>query len=553
VSTNALTKFRADPARRNRTQFSASQVDLFRSCPRKWFLQYVAGVRTPGSPSQVLGTKIHSEFEGYLISGEWPGKDEAAKACAQAALRNLPKPGKDLAVEAGFQIPLGTTAPDGTPQTMIGFVDLAHARASGNGTLTVRDHKTTKDYVWNKTEAELRHNVQANIYAYWAYGLPKWPILFPVPPTEEWRPLWEEGVEVVEFGHHYVKTQKPLGSTAVATPMPWEKVSAEWVRIRDDVEAMTELAATGPDDPLFVEGNKDSCGAFGGCYFGSGRRGVGYCTDIVSADLTKKIRSEAEQKEIDKMAMSIREKIAARKAAQQGGAAPATSAPAETPKAAETAPAAAPAAKEEPKATEKAPAPAAEATGVVSSDAPSREQTAEEAEALAPTAKTKKRAATKKAQKTVTEAAKDAAPTGEEMAAADEAIQEKADEVRGKLAETASGSVPSSAAPLAAYKFAKVDCMAIDSALARSVYGGDFVPAERWLDPIKRAVADEFGEPDYALIEFGKGKAALAAAIKATADTLPRLVYVSSFSRSADVLVDELIAQGYVVEKAVRG
>lgn len=569
-------KYRVDPARRKRVQFSASQVDLFRTCPRKWYLQYVCGVRTPASPSQALGTAIHSEFEGYLISGQWPGKDKAAVAAAQAAVKNLPKPGKDLAVEAGFVIPLGTTATDGTPQTMIGFVDLAHGRAAAEGKLTVRDHKTTKDYVWNKTEAELRHNVQANVYAFWGYGLPKWPILFPVPPTEEWRALWEEGVETVEFGHHYVKTQGQKGSTVVATPMPWEKVAAEWTRIKADIEAMTELAATGGDDPLLVAGEPKSCSAYGGCYFGAGRRGVGLCTDVISGDnLTKKIRSEAEQKEMEKMGLSIREKMEARRRAQQGlpplptateAAAPA--APAGAPSPAATAPAAPPAAAKAPEPTpapapvEKAPEPApvaapvvvtpvALAEGVIPGDAPPREQSAEEAAALAPTEKVKKRAAAKKAGKTVGDAGAAAAPSAGEIATVEADLQEKADAVRATLDTKSIGDRGTAPAGL---KLCFVDSLPIDWAAFRSAFGGmEPTPLERWLDPIKRAVADEFGESDYQLIEFGKGRGALAAAIKASADMLPAIFYVSSFSRSSDLVVDEAIAQGYVVIKATRG
>lgn len=555
-----VAKFRADPARRNRVAFSASQVDTFRQCPRKWFLHYVAGVKSPPGASQEFGTKIHAEIEGYLITGNFPGQDAAARTCAQAALKNLPKPGPDLLVEQEFVLPLGTTAPGGEPQTMGGFVDLAHGRALGEGKFVIRDHKTTKDYVWNKTEAELRHNTQAVTYAVWGYSLPKLPregaLLNPI-----FDALYDEGFDEVEFGHHYVKTQKPLGSVVVTTPMPWAKVSSEWVRIQDTIAEMTNLAANGSDDPKDVAGNPDHCDAYGGCFFGCGRRGIGYCSDMVSGgNLMKKVRSEQEEKEMEKKAMNIRERLAARKAAQQGGTtapatepakapespAAATSAPppAESPAPAPTAPAASP----EP----QAPPPAAEATGVVPPDAPPREQSAEEAAALAPPERVKKRAAAKKAGKTVAAAAKEKAPTTDDVAAAEAKVQEKAEEVRAAF-ESAPSDKPASAAAPAGLKIALVDCLPIDAELALSVYGGDFVPAERWLDPVKRAVAEEFGESDYALIEFGKGKAALAAAIKATADSLPRLIYVSSFSRSADVLVDELIAQGYLVQKAVRG
>lgn len=551
---SAVQKFRADPGRRNRAKFSASQVDCFRQCPRKWFLQYVCGVKTPGSPSQELGTKIHAEIEGYLTKGAWPNEDPTALVAAQASVKNLPKPGPDLLVEHEFVLPIGSKAPGGEPQMMGGFVDLAHGRALKEGKLVIRDHKTTKDYVWNKTEAELRHNTQGITYAFWGYSVAKLAregaLLNPL-----FDPIWDEGIDSVEFGHHYVKSKKPFGSVVVAADMPWEKVATEWTRIRSDVDVMTELAATGSDDPHAVAGNSDSCDAYGGCFFGCGRRGIGYCSDIVSGDLMKKVRSEQEEKEMEKKAMNIRERLAARKAAQQGLSAPAASPEAAEPAKAQEKPAEASPATSGNDAASAATivAPTAGAEGVTSSDAPPREQSAEDAAALAPPERVKKRAAAKKAAKTVAAAAQAAAPTSADIKDAQDAIDEKAVDVKAKLDALPAGQVPTSASPFSSAKFAKVDCLPIDAELARATYGGDFVPAERWLDPIKRAVAQEFGESDYALIEFGKGKAALAAAIKATADTLPRLIYVSSFSRSADVLVDELIAQGYVVEKAVRG
>lgn len=553
-----MTKFRAIPGERVRRRFSASQVELFRSCPRKWYLQYVCGVKGPPTASQDLGTRVHAAFEEYLTTGSLPGsdgKDDEVLAIAQPALRNLPKPGKDLLVEHEFWLPLGP-ADDGqggtVDRTMYGLIDLAHARDLPQGILTIRDHKTTKDFVWNKTPAELLRNTQANVYAWWGYSLRRLPF-FPVPPTEDWRFAFEDGVDVVDFGHHAVKTTRPLGSTTIDVRMPYEKVAAEWVKIQSDVDEMSALALEGPSDPLGVPGNASACDAYGGCHFGCGRRGIGFCRDMVDADLAKRIRTAQEEKEMETKAMSIRERLAARKAAQSGATAP------EEKKSEEQKP---PASTDKPHVADLGAAPAepgasptpgsSGAVGIVPEDAPPREQSAEDAAAAAPPARTQKRAAQKRAGKTVGAAAQAAAPTPEKMVEAEKKTESAAGEVREKLAATPQGKVPAIAPPSGA-KFLFVDCLPVDSALFAQNFGASLTPIERWLDPIKRAVAEEFGEVDYQLIEFGKGKGALAAAIAATIDSMPAIAYVSSFSRSADLVIDAALAGGWLVFKATRG
>src|ERR1051326_7528327 len=65
LTSDSLTKMTLD-------HVSASQVKLFKSCPRKWFNQYVLRLEVPSSPALEAGKAFHSAVESYLKSGVIP-------------------------------------------------------------------------------------------------------------------------------------------------------------------------------------------------------------------------------------------------------------------------------------------------------------------------------------------------------------------------------------------------------------------------------------------------------------------------------------------------
>jgi len=102
-------------------------------------------------------------------------------------------------------------------------------------------------------------------------------------------------------------------------------------------------------------------------------------------------------------------------------------------------------------------------------------------------------------------------------------------------------------------KVVLVDTVSIVPEHARQLFGSVPVPAELWLESLRQMVAVENGIPDYGLADFGKGKSLMAAAIAQHIDQCPPVVYVSSYSRTADVFIEAATARGWAIFKAVRG
>src|SRR5271166_3166193 len=141
-------------------RLSASQVQTFSDCQRKWAWKYVAGVEEPPSPAAELGRAVHAELEKYLRGGEINFTTEVGYIAA-AGLEHLPKPGTlGLRVEEEFHF----EGPSG--HSYLGYKDLEVPGVVQLAQIgIVYDHKTTSDLKWQKTEDDLKKDVQATLYA----------------------------------------------------------------------------------------------------------------------------------------------------------------------------------------------------------------------------------------------------------------------------------------------------------------------------------------------------------------------------------------------------
>lgn len=93
---------------------SASQIETFRRCPRKWFFAKILGYPSPSTPALELGVAVHEELERYLLASTTPGP------IASAGLDLLPKPPVDPElVEAFFAL-----VDPSLPVPIVGKIDL---------------------------------------------------------------------------------------------------------------------------------------------------------------------------------------------------------------------------------------------------------------------------------------------------------------------------------------------------------------------------------------------------------------------------------------------
>ena len=143
-------------------RLSATQIDIFQLCPRKWDWQYVKKIPLPPNRSQALGSRVHEILESYNRDGTVPDRNETFQfetddriffpgRVALLALPRLPKPGTGK-VEGEFIIK--AKAAD-----YLGYIDLETEDR-------IIDFKTTSDPKrWAKTPETLQHDPQAIIYA----------------------------------------------------------------------------------------------------------------------------------------------------------------------------------------------------------------------------------------------------------------------------------------------------------------------------------------------------------------------------------------------------
>jgi hypothetical protein len=227
--------------------YSSSQVTDYRECHRLWALKKPCGHQEEKKNFQTTGTETHAEVEAFLHTGVLPTGEHATKVKAAAA--HLHRDPEQL-IEHYIAFRMWPGGP-----VMVGYIDQVEPpKMTTEGLVAgIVDHKTTSDFRYNKTPEELLSNTQLVTYAYWLYRLPKLDVFWlPVPPTEAWRPVWEEGLDVVNLAHIYVKTKNVVRegkAVPVRTPISWERVAKEWATIEADVRDMEALRATAPAVP----------------------------------------------------------------------------------------------------------------------------------------------------------------------------------------------------------------------------------------------------------------------------------------------------------------
>jgi len=138
---------------------SASEIDTYGQCARKWGWVYLAGFREPPHPSAVLGSRTHTQLERYLSRGYLSfmledGSPDESGEIAQAGLPYLPEPGTPgMIIEGSF-----ASRSEETGIVYRGFKDLELPGL-------VHDHKTTGNPRYALTAETLPWNTQAIIYA----------------------------------------------------------------------------------------------------------------------------------------------------------------------------------------------------------------------------------------------------------------------------------------------------------------------------------------------------------------------------------------------------
>lgn len=155
--------------------FSASQVETYLLCRRKWAFAKIAKLRYPAKPSAALGSAVHEELERYLAGEPLDfSRDDQAGYIAASGVHLLPEPGAPgMNIEKPFDFSsvrtcfrwLGRKDIE-IEDTRIFPEDPENPGAELGGVPGVSDHKTTSGIGWAKKPEDLEFDVQANLYGY---------------------------------------------------------------------------------------------------------------------------------------------------------------------------------------------------------------------------------------------------------------------------------------------------------------------------------------------------------------------------------------------------
>ena len=255
--------------------YSASQIQLFRRCPRAWFTKYVTGIRQPSTAAQERGSMVHGYLERYLRSGDPPPASAHGKI-AHSGLHLLPEPGSGE-VEVEFWLRDGPALP------VLGYIDYVQTHDDPPWVL---DHKTTSALRWMKTSVELADDLQMTVYGQWALGV--------------------TDADELHFTHVYYGTryEQAIGSRYWARRVD-ATVSATRVRNNwsDIVKTTCEMRRASALIEADVSQNFDACSDYGGCpylsrCFSKGGNRVSLNIDALFDDMVKPAKKATPKNEV---------------------------------------------------------------------------------------------------------------------------------------------------------------------------------------------------------------------------------------------------------------
>ena len=254
---------------------SASQIRLYRRCPRKWYYNKIEGLPTPTSKAAELGKKIHAELENYLKFGIAP-----KSAIAKAGLDFLPDPNVELGLMVEEKIDLVT---DDLPVPIIGFADLIEDL---NGEIRITDHKTTSSFRNCKSPEELRTDPQAIIYGAFCF--------------EQFDP--PSGT--LEFRHVYYNTKSPSSRQSFV-----RLTDAEVSQGLDDLtETVKEMKRDSDCSTKEVRANPEACSDWGGCPFKARCAKVGKGPGGVYEALIRSANKEPKEEKVGKFSSMLKKR-----------------------------------------------------------------------------------------------------------------------------------------------------------------------------------------------------------------------------------------------------
>lgn len=223
-------------------------------CLRKWWYQYLGGLKEEGSDAMAKGERLHAEIAHYLTTGE-----NILSSQVMAGLHMIPEPGDDLLVEHDIVpvmpngksgIEIAPLRANGVP--IVGAIDLIHKRGTNKGTdnieemydpkgtIEVIDWKSCRTLANAKRGSELLKSIQMAGYGKY---------IFETNPQ----------AELVRLSHGYFPSQGVPKKTTIRVDR--DQIDKAWEHANRVASSIGDAAKeTNPD---LVEANTEACISYG--------------------------------------------------------------------------------------------------------------------------------------------------------------------------------------------------------------------------------------------------------------------------------------------------
>jgi hypothetical protein len=232
----------------DRPLVSATQIQLYRDCVRKWGFKYIDRVEVPKHPGALLGTDVQdTQIDPYLATGREFEFTRPSGEIALALKTLLPAPKTaGLVLRRKFLIPSPSGRFEYQGEFDVWASDSGVVPGIDGGRPLVGDIKTTSNLAYALTPETLATNVQAQLYATVS--------------------MVEDDANELDLVWWYVRTRRPhraqrvhlrvSGAHVVEQFGEIEATASELVAIRGQKPAVNELKP-----------NARMCDAYGGCPF----------------------------------------------------------------------------------------------------------------------------------------------------------------------------------------------------------------------------------------------------------------------------------------------
>lgn len=222
--------------------FSASRIQTYVDCPRKFGWEYICGYRSPGNDDTLFGQAVHDELERLkTVPDALPDRTTHVGAVAAEALPYV----EDMTPETGAKA-------EGE------FFYQGRHKWTGRKDLTqpgiVVDYKTTVDFKWAKTSEALLTDPQAVLYARHEFD------------------RCHAATEIVRLMWLYLRKRAPYKARPVRQEITRGHIERAFRALEGIADEAQAIANAAPDDPgekhryvLTLLPNFEHCPAYRGC------------------------------------------------------------------------------------------------------------------------------------------------------------------------------------------------------------------------------------------------------------------------------------------------